>query len=251
MDDKIRTINLVLKRYFDLHPQSTPVPAKDFMNSFIKAGVFDAEGTRPGKPIRDILRTLDRTKQLARIPYVYTERKSQNTNWFFAPSGKVVAKSQITIPLEKTPKKKATVTKKNRELSDEAYIIHLCDKVLGKKSLKQHRFPFLLGDPGKNGNQVQLPVDAWYPDLNLVIEYHELQHSEDVKLFDKRTTISGVNRKEQRRIYDERRKEEILKQGIKLVILSYVDFSHETRKRLLRSEALDLVVIKSKLKKFL
>ncbi|WP_309751901.1 hypothetical protein [Novosphingobium sp.] len=45
-----------------------------------------------------------------------------------------------------------------------------------------------------------LPVDAWYPELALVIEYRERQHSEAVKFFDQRETVSGVGRGEQRRI---------------------------------------------------
>ena len=56
-----------------------------------------------------------------------------------------------------------------RAKSDEAWIIDICDRILGIKALRQHRFPFLLGDPGRAGRRVQLPVDAYYPDLNLVV----------------------------------------------------------------------------------
>lgn len=89
-----------------------------------------------------------------------------------------------------------------RTNSDEYYIIDLCDEVLGLKVSRQHRFDFLRGDTGR-----KLPVDAYYKERNLVIEYHERQHSETVRLFDDKMTVSGVPRNIQRKIYDERRKE--------------------------------------------
>lgn len=69
---------------------------------------------------------------------------------------------------------------------DETYIIDLCDEVLGLKASRGHRFEFLRGDPGKNGRRACLPVDAYYAELNLVVEYHERQHSEPVSFFDRR-----------------------------------------------------------------
>jgi hypothetical protein len=69
---------------------------------------------------------------------------------------------------------------------DEAYIIDLCDKILGRRASRQHHFHFLVGDTGK-----PLPVDAYYPALSLAIEYHERQHTESVKLFDRREQSAG------------------------------------------------------------
>ncbi len=84
----------------------------------------------------------------------------------------------------------------NRADSDEAYIITLCDETLDLIAIRQHKFYFLLGDMGKNGKKRRLSVDAYYPSLSLVIEYHEKQHNQAVALFDKpnRMTISGVHR---------------------------------------------------------
>ena len=48
-------------------------------------------------------------------------------------------------------------------LKDEHYIIDLCDHVLGMTALRQHKFDFLRGDPGKHGRCRRLPVDAYYP----------------------------------------------------------------------------------------
>ena len=128
-----------------------------------------------------------------------------------------------------------------RKDSDEFYVIDLCDEVLGEKASRQHKFDFLRGDgnPGR-----QLPVDAYYPKLNLVVEYRERQHTESVALFDKKTTISGVSRGEQRRIYDQRRRDVLPKHGIRLVEISYSDLKHDSRKRLLRDRQNDLAVIR-------
>ena len=129
--------------------------------------------------------------------------------------------------------------------SDEAYIVDLCDEVLKLKSLRQHRFDFLRGDTG-----VKLPVDAYYPSLNMVIEYYERQHSESVPHFDKRMTASGMARGEQRKHYDERRRIELPKNGIDLIIFDYTEFQHTANKRLIRDKVNDTEVIKRKLKSF-
>jgi len=78
---------------------------------------------------------------------------------------------------------------------------------------RQQRFPRLLGDPGVNGASVALPVDGYWHDLRLIVEYRERQHDKATPFFDKpdRLTVSGVHRGEQRRLYDERRGREILR----------------------------------------
>lgn len=129
-----------------------------------------------------------------------------------------------------------------RTASDEYYVIGLCNEALGLKGEQQYKFPFLLGDSGR-----ALPVDAYYPELNLVVEYYERQHTEEVKFFNRRMTVSGVSRGEQRKIYDERRRTELPKHGIKLVVISFTDFG--TSKTLLRNHDADLEVVKRILKK--
>ena len=129
-----------------------------------------------------------------------------------------------------------------RAVSDEFYVIGLCNEALGIEGEQQYRFPFLVGDSGR-----ALPVDIYYRDLNLVVEYYERQHTEDVKFFNRRMTVSGVSRGEQRRIYDERRRIELPKHGIKLVIISYSDFG--SSKKLVRNHDADLITVKAILKK--
>lgn len=135
--------------------------------------------------------------------------------------------------------------------SDEKYIINLCDDILGEKAKRQHRFDFLLGDANHAGKQRKLPVDAFYESKKLVIEYYERQHTEAVPHFDKRITVSGISRGEQRRRYDQRREIALSQHGICLVKFSYDQFPHKSNKRLLRVKDEDIIVIKTHLKNYL
>lgn len=134
----------------------------------------------------------------------------------------------------------------SRKNSDEHYVIDLCDEVLGLKASRQQTFDFLRGDgnPGK-----KLPVDAYYPQLKLVVEYKERQHTESVAFFNKKTTVSGVCRDEQRRIYDQRRRDVLPKHGIKLIEISYTDFKYDNHKRLIRNRQADMAEIRRILSK--
>lgn len=131
---------------------------------------------------------------------------------------------------------------RGRAHSDEAYVLDHCDAILGEAARRQHRFDFLLGDPGKDGRHRRLPVDAWYSGHNLVVEYRERQHSEAVRFFDRRQTVSGVGRGEQRALYDARRRVVLAEQGIRLVEIDYSHFSFDRAKRIIR-QARDRVII--------
>jgi hypothetical protein len=145
---------------------------------------------------------------------------------------------------------RARSSQPGRSGSDEAWIIDICDAVLGKVASRQHRFPFLLGDPGPSGRRALLPVDAYYPDLRLVIEYHEPQHTQRVALFDDRVTVSGVPRGEQRRRYDDYRRTLLPKHGYGLVIFDYADFDHTRGGRLVRNGR-DREVVTARLQAYL
>jgi len=129
--------------------------------------------------------------------------------------------------------------------ADENYVIDLCDAILRDQACRQYRFDFLVGDSGKG-----LPVDAYYRGLDLVIEFHERQHSEPVKLFDRRQTVSGVSRGEQRRIYDQRRRDMLPMHGIALVEFTVYEFPNNSRRRLLRKSEEDKRIILEKLRKY-
>lgn len=149
--------------------------------------------------------------------------------------GAVYSPSPLDVVREAAPVR--VVRSGGRQNSDEQYVVELCNEAIGIQGEQQYRFPFLLGDSG-----TPLPVDVYYTKLNLVVEYYERQHTEAVKLFDRRMTVSGVSRGEQRKIYDERRRTELPKHGIKLVVISYSDFG--TTKKLVRDHNADLMVVK-------
>ncbi|MDA0193563.1 MAG: hypothetical protein O2951_00695 [Bacteroidetes bacterium] len=132
----------------------------------------------------------------------------------------------------------------SRTNSDEAYVIDLCDEVLELKASQQHKFDFLVGDAG-----TKLPVDAYYESLNLVVEYREKQHTEPVKLFDQRQTVSGVSRGEQRQLYDQRRRDVLPENDIELIEISYEDFNYDNSKKIIRDNEKDLEVVKKLLGK--
>ncbi len=144
-------------------------------------------------------------------------------------------------------KTKTPASKGGKELvRDEAYILNLCDGLLGETAKRQHRFSFLQGDSGRT-----LPVDAFYPSLNLVIEYRERQHFEAVKFFDRRPTVSGLPRGQQRDRYDQRRRDELKKHNIPLIELNVTEFSCTAQKRLHRIPEQDLRVLRERLAEFI
>jgi hypothetical protein len=129
---------------------------------------------------------------------------------------------------------------------DEVYVLDLCNEVLNLKSLRQHKFEFLLGDTNRKGTAVRLPVDAYYETLKLVVEYRERQHTEIVNFFDRpdRITLSGVHRGEQRKLYDERRRTVLPKHGLELIEISFSDFNHDNQKRIIRDKKQDFQIIR-------
>ena len=86
---KIESINRVIEAYFDKNTSLTIVPAKELMPAFIEAGIFTKDHKK-GLPIRQILRELDRDKQLHLIPFVHPERKEKDTYWYFIPQNAAI-----------------------------------------------------------------------------------------------------------------------------------------------------------------
>lgn len=110
---------------------------------------------------------------------------------------------------------------------NQRYVVSLCEEVLGSRASEEHCFDWLCGDPSpKTGRTRMLAVDAYWHEFRLVVEFHERQHWEPVRFFDKpgRLTVSGVHRGEQRRIYDQRRTELIPQHGLSLVVIRMDEF---------------------------
>jgi hypothetical protein len=246
-EEKIKAINIAIAEYFEKNPSVSKVRAKNLMPHFIRNGIFNQDH-KGGLPIRALLRELDDNNQLYLIPSVLVERKKKNRNWFFIkPGSKISITSKQSAEIKRT-KIKVSVSRKN---SDETYVIDLCDKVLDLIASRQYKFDFLVGDPDKNGKCRKLPVDSYYLQLNLVIEFKEKQHSEKVNFFDKphKMTVSGVNRWEQREKYDQRRRDILPRHGIKLIEISYTDFKYKSNKKIVRDSNSDLETVRKLLLK--
>ena len=104
---------------------------------------------------------------------------------------------------------------------DEEYVIDLCDHVLGQSSSRQYQFDFLCG---VMDTVVNLPVDSYYEQLQLVIVYRLKQTKED----------EYVNQFLQHH-------------GQSLIILSYSDFKYDSNKRIVRDIDSDKHVVRQKL----
>lgn len=77
--------------------------------------------------------------------------------------------------------------------SDEHYVLDLCDDILGRPCVRQATFDWLRGDPSPaRPRGAKLPVDGYWPELGLIVEFQEEQHSEPSPFFDRRETVSGV-----------------------------------------------------------
>ena len=131
--------------------------------------------------------------------------------------------------------------------SDERYVLDLCAKILSEEYVWQKRFDTLLGDPGKNNRKAKLPVDAYFAASNIIIEYKEKQHFQPVNIMDRRITISGVNRGEQRKIYDLRKETWARDNVINLISVSYYELEHKGSGKLIRNAGADLEMLKTKL----
>lgn len=124
--------------------------------------------------------------------------------------------------------------KLTRMPKDQDYVLDICDSVLGRTACRQQRFEFLRGLPSlKTGRRTPLPVDGFYPDLKLVIEYHEKQHTQSVAFWNKMTAC-GLRRDEQRRYYDQLRRQELPRNGIRLLEIDYRSFDHRKNGKLRR-----------------
>jgi len=138
----------------------------------------------------------------------------------------------------------------SRGASDESYVIDLCDGILGRQATRQKCFDFLRGDRNENGNQATLPVDAYYEELGMVVEYWERQHEYPAPFWDRKMTCSGCTRGEQRRIYDKRKREVLGRNGIRLAVIKFEQLDHTPQGRLKRSAEQDMDAVSNVLRVF-
>ncbi len=243
-EDKIASINSVIADYFKKNSKVKWIPAKEIMPALIAAGVFNKD-KRKGLPLREVLKALDKEKALDKIPLVHAERNGIDTYWYFVKKGAKYTTKNTVLPVSN---KQQAILK--RENSDEYYLIGLCNELLKEKAIHQHTFNYLLGDFHRDGKtRTRLPLDAYYTNLNLVIELFEKEDetSDEANIL----TISKVKRAEQRKIYAQRKRDVLEEKGVNLVEMDYDEFECDEENRLVRNKKADLKVLKEILKDFL
>ncbi|PHS10951.1 MAG: hypothetical protein COA88_01305 [Kordia sp.] len=234
-DENIVKINEVIAQYFKENTTVDWIPAKSIMSELIKAGVFNKD-EKKGLPIRKVFRKLDKEEQLSKIPAVHAERRSENVYWYLVREGKEYSPSEVISSL--TKKEKGVL---NIENSDEFYLVNLCDDLLKEKASRKHTFDTLLGKLHKKGKtRTKLPLDAYYEDLKLVIEF-----------FEKKDTDESSEREAQRKYYDQRKKDVLEKKKISLIDINYALFECNENDRLVRDKNNDCIVLKGILKDFI
>ncbi len=88
-------------------------------------------------------------------------------------------------------------------------------------------------------------MDGYFHKQRLIVEYHERQHTQPVPIMDRRNTVSGVRRGEQRRLYDQRKREWASNSGLRYVAVPFDALVHDRRGRLKRDSARDRATIAS------
>lgn len=234
-DENIVKINEVIAQYFKDNTAVDWIPAKAIMSELIKAGVFNKD-EKKGLPIRKVFRKLDEDKQLGKMPAVHAERRSENVYWYLVREGKEYTPNEVISPL--TKKEKGIL---NIENSDEFYLVNLCDELLKAKASRKHTFDTLVGKLHKKGKtRTKLPLDAYYEDLKLVIEF-----------FEKKDTEESSEREAQRKFYDQRKKVVLEKKEIHLIDVNYALFECNENDRLIRNNENDRSILKGVLKDFI
>ncbi len=243
-EDKIGSINEVIADYFKNNPTIEWIPVKLLMSALIDAGVFYKD-EKKGLPFRKVLKELDKTKSLDKIPTIHAERKGIDIYWYIVKEGAQYVSKDVPLP-----ESKKEIARLKREASDEYYIIGLCNELLNEEAAHQHTFRFLLGDFHRDGEtRTALPVDAYYPKLNMVIELFEKEDS--TSLEEEKNTISGVNRSEQRKRYAQRKIDVLKEKEIHLVEMDYDEFECGPEHKLIRNKEEDVKILKEILKGYI
>ncbi len=80
---KLGRIDQVIRDYFQNNPSIKEVLAKDLMQLFVEKGIFSKDYSRPGLPIRNLLRQLDTENKLSLLKHCKVVRHAVNRNWYF------------------------------------------------------------------------------------------------------------------------------------------------------------------------
>lgn len=119
--------------------------------------------------------------------------------------------------------------------SDEHYVLTLCERIVGRKSLRAFSFDWLRADPDARGTRRKLPVDAYWPEHSIAAQYYAGPIIPDLMTASERTL--------QRIAYDQRRRTECARYRIQLIEISSEQLAHRGTK-LLRDVEHDLAVLR-------
>ncbi len=239
-EENLKKINDVISYYFDTNASVDWIPVKAIMPALIEAGLFTKD-IKKGLPIRKVLRKLDAASTLAKIPRVHAERRSDSVYWYFVRAGKRYTPKEVISSISK---KEQNIL--NVQNSDEFYLVNLCDELLEQKASRKHTFDTLVGNLHKRGKgRTKLPLDAYYGDLKLVIEF-----SREDEVFEE------LDSKQQARMiqiqrYNQLKKKAILNKELRLMEIKYASFECDETNKLIRNAENDKLVLRDMLKDFL
>lgn len=80
---QVGRIDQIVRDYFRAHPTIKEIPAKDLMALFVAKEIFNKDYSRPGLPIRNLLRLLDSENKLHLLRHCKVIRHQTNRNWYF------------------------------------------------------------------------------------------------------------------------------------------------------------------------
>jgi hypothetical protein len=81
---KAERIDQAVRDYFKSNPSIMEVSAKDLMPLFVDKDIFNKDYSRPGLPIRNLLRQLDKENKLSLLKHCKVVRHEVNRNWYFS-----------------------------------------------------------------------------------------------------------------------------------------------------------------------
>ncbi len=246
-NDINQKINEAVEAYFETNPNTDCFAAKKLMPALVKSGVFSGD-KKNGLPLRQVLRALDAKGELESIPRVHAERIGIDVYWYFVLEGAEFVSNHITD----TPnaKQKRALERSN---SDEVYLMGLIDELLDAKGSRKHTFDYLLGDMHQNGKKrTKLPIDLYYKELNLALEFVEHPDSKKNAIDSKeeRLTVSGITRAEQRLKYFNRKRKVLTEKDKSFIEIPLKDFEVDDSVKLIRDKGNDERVLRGLLSEF-
>ncbi|OAQ38230.1 hypothetical protein A5893_15650 [Pedobacter psychrophilus] len=84
---KVNEIDQIVFDFFKLHPKVKEIQCKDLMEIFVKENVFNKD-YKEGLPLRDFLKKVEESDQLALFKKSTLYRNEENRYWYFKKKSK-------------------------------------------------------------------------------------------------------------------------------------------------------------------